>query len=244
MRRKLIWGAAVAALLLGLLPAMAGDKSEPSQQKFNLADLANGESRTFGEGDQAITATRYGDDIEVTYQGKKGENKKQTLHCTVGKDTCYAMTLTDEGKGHVVMLSQTATSGQKGQLKEVKKIVLTGGDTDGKSLMVFAGDGECCAGTGAMVVGDGSGMSWVTATSDSEPGVQVMELHEEGTTLLKCPKGDATLILHKGEENSGPYFCPKHNLQMEVVKAPVILKKIEVHKKTDTGTKSQDDGEF
>jgi hypothetical protein len=225
MRKSLIWGVAVAVVILGLSVAMAGDKSHPSTQKFNLADLANGESRTFGEGEQAITATRYGDDIEVTYQGKDGENKKQTLHCTVGKDNCYAMTLSGEGKGHVVVLSKTGTVVADGG-KELTKIVLADGSGESKSLMVFASDGDD-ADSKSVVVSGGPGMSWV------------VEIHEEGTTLLQCPKGDATLTLKKGEENSGPYLCPKHNLKMEAVKTPVVIKKVEVQKKGDAGSDSR-----
>jgi hypothetical protein len=48
--------------------------------------------------------------------------------------------------------------------------------------------------------------------------------------MLRCPEGDATLTLKKGEENSGPYFCPKHNLKMEPVKGNVIIKKVTVDK--------------
>jgi hypothetical protein len=97
--------------------------------------------------------------------------------------------------------------------------------------MVFASDdGE---GEPVVIHGDAPGMTWVTEDGTGAAagaGVHVVRIGHDGGTILQCPEGDATLTLKKGEENSGPYFCPKHNLKMEPSKEKVFIKKIEVDK--------------
>jgi hypothetical protein len=249
MRGKLLWGVGIAVIGVSLLLAGSGDKAAGKPQKFNLADLANGESRTFGEGDHAMTATRRGDDIEIAYRTDDGgKAKKQTIHCTIGKDSCYAYTIDSDGKSQVVVLDKSG-SGKDGDSKELTKVVLAADGADRKDIMVLADEGDDDAHF-VMSTSD-SGITWVTAdgteakagapgatatattvvTSDSKTGgsgVHVIKLGDDDQTLLRCPEGDATLTLKKGEENSGPYFCPKHNLKMEAVKGHVFLKKIEV----------------
>jgi hypothetical protein len=79
-------------------------------------------------------------------------------------------------------------------------------------------------------------MSWVSSgDGESLPGVKVIRIHDEAAVMLECPEGDATLTLKKGDENSGPYFCPKHNVKMEKATAPVIMKKIVVDTKSKDG---------
>jgi len=197
MRRKLIWSLGIAAVCLSL--AVAGPragKSSDHVEKFNLADLADGETRTFGDGESAVTATRKGDEVVVNYGG--GDGEKKTLRCTLGKETCYAMTL----------------------------------DGEGKKVMVFSSDDDSEA---SQIVVDGSDphMTWLTKDgTKGAAGVKVIRLHDDGGTVLSCPEGDATLVLKKGEEKTGPYFCPKHNLRMEKSKNPIVIKKIEVEKKS------------
>jgi hypothetical protein len=68
-------------------------------------------------------------------------------------------------------------------------------------------------------------------------GVKVIKVSHADAVLLECPQGDATLTLKKGEENGGPYFCPKHNVKMEVSKSPAVTKRIVVDSssKDDSG---------
>ena len=142
MKWSLITAFFIAAISLALLAAAPGaGKASDSPQKFNLADLADGESRTFGEGDHAITATRHGDDVTITY---KGEDKAgvHTLHCAVGRDNCYATTFSGDGKATMVMLSKTAAPGKEGQERVVTKVVLADSSADPKSLKVFASGDE------------------------------------------------------------------------------------------------------
>jgi len=229
MKKELLLGALIMAAGIALLQAGAGEKSNNAPQKFNLADLANGESRTFGEGDHTLTVTRRGDDVEIHYNTGETPGKTHTLHCTVGKDRCFAYTVSDEGKGNVVVLSKSGAHDSEGSGEEVTKVVLADGDADQKQVMVLAGDGDDPDHVVMRRVGPGT--TWTTDDgTDGKAGVHVIQLGDEGGTMLRCPEGDATLTLKKGEESSGPYFCPKHNLKMEPVKGHVIIKKLEVDK--------------
>ncbi|HEV8336629.1 MAG TPA: hypothetical protein VGR67_09450 [Candidatus Polarisedimenticolia bacterium] len=191
--------AGIAAACLTVLGTASPAKQAAPMEKFDLASLANGETRTFGEGDHAITATRQGAEVVVTYGDDGG---RKTLHCQVGKDSCYAMTLSDEGKAHVVVLDK-----KSGPDKDLTRIVLADGDAD-ENVVTVSGDG------------------------DEEPGIHVIRIHDDEGKILRCPEGDATLTLKDGEEDKGQYLCPRHSLRMELSKEPILIKKIRVDKKS------------
>jgi hypothetical protein len=201
MNSKAFLCAGIAAACLTVLGTASPAKQATPKEKFDLASLANGETRTFGEGDHAITATRQGDEVVVTYGDDGG---RKTLRCQVGKDSCYAMTLSDDGMAHVVMLDK-----KSGSDKERTRIVLADGDADG-NVVTVSGDGD----------------------GDGEPAIHVIRIHDDEGRILRCPEGDATLTLKDGEEDKGQYLCPRHNLRMELSKEPVIVKKVRVEKKS------------
>ncbi len=242
MKWNLVTAFFIAAVSIALLAAVPGaGKASDAPQKFNLADLADGETRTFGEGDHAITATRNGDDVTITY---KGDSKAgtHTLHCTAGKDSCFATILGTDGKTPMVMLSKSGPAGGNSHPKVATKVVLLGDDADPKKLGDLDSDDE--SGDPMVVSSDDSGMVWVTSDEDTSTpgthsGVRVIKIVTDAGTVLRCPEGDATLTLKKGEENTGPYFCPRHNLKMEPSKDPVVIsQKIKLEK--HSGTQDQE----
>jgi len=219
-----------AALSLSVLVAAPAPEKQ-KLQKVDLSEMRDGETRTLGKGDSVVTATRKGDVVTITYGEHDGG--KKSIQCTVGKDSCYAMTLDASGKGQMVVVDKSDKDGT-----QADRVMIQDGE-DGKGIMVVSGDGD---GTAHQVIVDAGhpGMTWVTSDDvDSIPGVKVVRIQGEGATLLECPEGDATLTLKKGEENSGPYFCPKHNVKMEKASQKVIMKKVVV----DSSTKSKDDKE-
>jgi len=223
-------GLTLGAAALSLSVLVAGttvEKPGHKAQKVNLSELKDGETRSLGTGDSAMSATRKGDVITITYGEHDGEKRK--IKCTLGKDSCYAMTMGADG-AHVVVVNKSGKDGN-----EPDKIVIQDGDESGKGMFVFTDDE---GGADHQVIVDAlhPGMSWVSSgDGESIPGVKVIRIHDEAAVMLECPEGDATLTLKKGEENSGPYFCPKHNVKMEKASSPVIMKKVVVD------TKSKDD---
>ena len=228
-------GLTLGAAALSLSVLVAGtttEKPAPKVQKVDLSEMKDGETRNLGKGDSAISATRKGDVVTITYGEHDGE--KKTIKCTLGKDSCYAMTVDGAEKARVVVVNK---SGKEG--KDADRIVIQDGDEAGKGMFVFS-DGE--GGPNHQVIVDAvhPGMSWVSSgDGESLPGVKVIRIHDEAAVMLECPEGDATLTLKKGDENSGPYFCPKHNVKMEKATAPVIMKRVVV----DTKSKEDKDDE-
>jgi len=228
-------GLTLGAAALSLSVLVAGtttDKSTQKIQKVDLSEMKDGETRNLGKGDSSVSATRKGDVVTITYGERDGE--KKTIKCTLGKDSCYAMTLDGAGKAQVVVLNKSGKSGN-----EADRIVIQDGDESGKGMFVFS-DGESGADHQVIVDALHPGMSWVSsADGDSLPGIKVIRIHDQAAQMLECPEGDATLTLKKGEENSGPYFCPKHNMKMEKATGPVIMKQVVV----DTKSKNDKDDE-
>lgn len=228
MKKTLGLTLGAAALSLSVLVAGTNaDKSVPKVKKVDLSELKDGETRNLSKGDSTLSATRKGDVITITYGENDGE--KKTVKCTVGKDSCYAMTVDGTGQRQVVVLNKPGKEG-----KDADRIVIQDGDEAGNGMFVFSGD----EGGSHQVIVDAvhPGMSWVSSgDGESLPGVKVIRIHDEAAVMLECPEGDATLTLKKGDENSGPYFCPKHNVKMEKATAPVIMKKIVVDTKSKDG---------
>jgi hypothetical protein len=256
MKWSLICTLFIAAIGIALVAAAPGaGRAADAPEKFNLADLADGESRTFGEGDHAVTATRKGGEITITLRSDSPKGGKETFTCAVGKDHCYVMTRGEDGKGQVVVLSKS-DAGKDGKKTVTTRVVASGDSAGEKNIMVFTPDDgdenviikelepgmkwvtsqvDVDDDSGEVIIhSDGEGMAVVTTDiSETEPGVKVIRIVAEGGTVLRCPEGDATLTLKKGEEKTGPYFCPRHNLKMEPAKEPVIIKeKVKVEKKS------------
>jgi len=216
MKRNWIWGLAIAAICLSpLLAAPCSAHASDMPQTINLADLADGETRTFGEGDHAVTITRKGDELILTVRSEKGE---KTLHFTVGKDSESVMTLDGEGESRLVVMTRSGHSGD-----DEDTFFITAGADDSGHVTIHG------AGPDAVITTD--------AVAGSGKGMKVIRIGAEGGAVLRCPEGDATLVLKKGEEKTGPYFCPRHNLQMEPSKDPVVIKELKIDRKS----KSKDD---
>jgi hypothetical protein len=220
----------IAAMSLSVLVAGTGaDRHRQFDQKVekvDISDLRDGETRTLGKGDKAVTATRKGDQVTLEYGGRDGERK--TLQCVVGKDSCYVMTVIGDGKAQVVVVDKSAESGQ-----QFERVMVHEGKGNETKVMVLAAHGAGDEDGDVIVDALPGDMSWVAADGKGATGVKVIRIRGEAATILECPEGDATLTLKKGEEKSGPYFCPKHNVKMEAAKLPAILKKVEVKSDSD-----------
>ena len=58
---------------------------------------------------------------------------------------------------------------------------------------------------------------WVS--EDGSDAIAEMEFF--GGNRLRCPEGDTTMRLDD-EEDAGPYYCPRHNLELEKVERPHV----------------------
>ena len=209
MSQLMGWGMAIGgaflSLVLGIMTPAIAEEIEEGLTQFDLSELAEGETRTFGESDHAMTATREGDVVIVTLPGKGGEPR--IMKCTVGKGSCYAYT-TGDGSGTKMVFLQ---KGDGGEVSKNVEVIVTGDHEAGDFSWVSAGGtGDNC------ILGE---------------GVQVVRLGE-GKLVLRCPEGDTTMRLDK-DEAVGTYYCPQHNLALEEAKIERGFRKLLIKKMAD-----------
>jgi len=249
MTRRYGWMLAIVVLGAAIALAAAADKIQTHHPKGeDLAQMKDGETRTFGEGKAQVTATRRGDDIEITLPGDDGK-KTRTLTCKAGDQHCFVMAHDDLGHG-TVMVMRTAGEGAEGS--EAFSWTSAGGE--GKTMVFHPEGGEQEIQIIAEADGEPGEVKVITVNGvDGEPGemkVITMDaadaegfkmLHESAGgphvirievkgSMLRCPEGDATMHVDDGDE--AVYLCPKHNVALEKSDATKMFeRRIEVHQK-------------
>jgi hypothetical protein len=253
MLALVVLGAAVAL-------AAAADKIQTRHPKGeDLAQMKDGETRTFGEGKAQVTASRRGDNIEVTLPSEDGKAPR-TLTCKAGEH-CYVMAHDDLGHGTVMVMRTAGAEDAPQEMTWVSNSDDGGTWTDESgNTMVFhsAGgeheiqvvaeaDGE--PGTVKVIrvdAGDGEPVRvFTSAGGDAEAFTMLSEADaphvikiEVKGTMLHCPEGDATLHVEDGDE--AVYLCPKHNVAMEGGPMKTFERRIEVHQKSPQKSPGQE----
>jgi hypothetical protein len=224
MMRKTAWfcGALAVIALLVASPVLSHDGGKHGRhmmmdgEKINLSDLADGETRTFGEGEHLITATRHGDLISIAV------GDQEVVHdfsCNAGQDNCFVI---QSGDSDAMKLFVTKSGDDHHATADIMVMALGDGDLHGDHEFFFSDeDGEKMevtigAGGGHWVSEDGGDMR-VLVTSGAE-GVHPdhFRVHLSGTTL-RCPEGDTTMHFKADDSDEGPYYCPKHDVRLEKV---------------------------
>jgi hypothetical protein len=226
-----ILGAAAALLLLGAtaVPSAAdcdrclhahgehGNHFVPDGEKIDLSELGDGETRFFDAGDRQIIATRYGDIVEMTIEDP--EDGDRTVECDVSQDRCFVI-LDEAGDGaRIVILKTRSSSAEEDAVMFQVQLDALGGNH-------FIHDDQALVEIRRVAVG--AEHAWVSAEGED---FAFGELHleaEHGATV-RCPEGDTTMQL-RPEEDDGPYYCPKHNLELEKADRRVMVKEIRVQK--------------
>jgi len=214
---------------------------------FNLADLADGETRMFGEGERQVTVTRSGD-VATISRPATGDDSKLDIECRLDTDVCQVTTFDDDSRRVMIMVEKT------------RECVDGEGDCDGgisafasgeahvEMLMhqaVICGDDEeeCATTIKHLELGDGTGQATIiiersggedTALEDvfvmSESGAGAVFVMKDDKVTLRCPEGDATLRVEP-EEKQDVFLCPKHSVPLEAVTAEKRVHKIHVRTK-------------
>lgn len=203
LRRAMGW--ALAALVLPALPAVAGGTGHgrtlvmDDAEAFDLSDLADGETRYFGSGDGEFEASRDGDRVVVRFTG---EEHAREITCTMGEERCVVLTGQD-GAGTLILRSDGD--------EDARTISVVRADAGGSA--VFVGTGEGTTRTMTVHIDGEDPLRWVDGDGE---GTTIVEIGPSDTVVLRCPEGDTTMTLEKGEQG-GPYHCPRHQLELERV---------------------------
>lgn len=236
---KRILALAAFLILLVSLPLAAGGSwvSSDDGESFDLKDLADGETRTFGSGDDEIRATRSGDTIRIEVPGDD-DAKMIELQCGDDDDECRVHVHGHDG-ANVVMIRRDGHGDHK--TVEVRRIVTGEGDHEVlvdvdeivRSVTAAVGDIH------VMAVGEGGGENvWITDEGENivieelaGPHGNLMFIGEPGE-MVRCPEGDTTMRLDEADKDQS-FYCPKHKVLMEKVDRPQVHR-IEVKKKIVT----------
>ena len=237
MNRRL-WSLTLAlglVLVAGFAMAQAGHGLHGVDgEEFDLAELQDGETRSFGTGENQITATRDGDVVTLS-RPASDEHSELQITCQVGADTCKVIT-SDESDRAMIMIekrrecesgaadceaiaddmvfAESAGDHHGGQVV-LKKIIEC---TDEDNCEELEWHGAHGAGHEVRVIAGDEGenvfvhalpgrLHWVEETSDK--------------TLLSCPEGDTTMRVDKDETEMG-YLCPKHSVPLKEAEAPRV----------------------
>jgi hypothetical protein len=205
--------------------------SEDDAETIDLSELADGETRTFGEGESQISVTRDGDEVTITHPGEEGG---RSISCDLSTDSCSIMHIDGDPSKNVIMIKKTGhcegsdedcidimTQMQTsvGGPHEVMVMTLDcddEGEDCGKEIrtkVIGAYGGEGSATAQVMV---GHLEDAIVVEGDGEG--RIMMITAGDMVTLRCPEGDTTMTVDKDEADR-VYYCPKHSVELE--KAPV-----------------------
>lgn len=217
-------GIIAAALSLAVLPALAGGGvwvsndgtrhevhgrtllvGESGDGKvFDVAELADGETRVFGTGVKQIVASRRGDLVTLTRESEAGRHPGLDLECRVDADTCQVITFEDDPDRVLVMAEKVRRCdngvgdcdedpvrfGERGTAVFVEKRVDCG-DTESCGDIVHLTDDSGADATAFLRHFDGHGMAFIRIDGDlhtmfGEEGVETHDLSEllDGETRI------------------------------------------------------------
>lgn len=244
MMRKTAWilGALLVAVFLAVSPAASHGGGNHARhmiidgEKIDLSDLADGETRTFGQGEHQITAVREGDLITIAV----GDTEMVSdFTCHAAKDNCFVIL---SGDDDAVKLMVTRGGEGTGHM-EKQVMVMAFGDREHDADHEFVFSDEDGEQVNVMVSTHGEGHHWVsrddgdvrvfvTRDGEGDSKVRRIVLHAD-TTTLRCPEGDTTMRLQEGDEDEGPFYCPKHDIKLEKVDPRKHIRQIHVHADED-----------
>jgi len=230
MNRQTGWVLAAFAAMLSLVaaPAVAGCGDNPGcahkafftdGEKYDLSDMYDGETRYFGSGDSEVEATRTGDQVVLSFSDDDSELTEIT--CELSSESCFVVSSEGDDAAKIMVMKSAEAHGEM---------------THDVMVMEFAGDVEQLhSGDHAITIDVEAGedgnvffskhgnekLQWISEGDEGAAKVIRIALEPSGTTV-RCPEGDATLRLDEGESTGG-YFCPKHNVELEVVESPKRL---------------------
>ena len=242
MNRKTGWilGALMVAVLFAVSPVSSQSgrlhgRHMMGGERIDLSELADGEMRTFGEGEHQITVVREGDLITIAV----GDTEMVSdFTCNALEDHCFVIL---SGDDHGVKLVVSKGSDGNGHVrKQIMVMAVEDGGVHGGRDFVFSDeDGELAEfvvsahGDGPHWVSEGDDDAMVFVTMSGEGGLHTRHLLHADATTLRCPEGDTTMRLQEGDEDDGPFYCPKHDIKLEKMDLTGHLRQIHLRVEDD-----------
>ena len=83
--------------------------SDDDAERFDLSDLKDGETRTFGAGPRAVTVSRTGDEATITRGGSGDDVSAIDITCRLNDDTCTVLTFPNDPEKVMVAIEKERT---------------------------------------------------------------------------------------------------------------------------------------
>jgi len=218
-------------------------------EEFDLSDLADGETRVFGEGDKQVTVSRQGDEVTISHPPKR-DGSPMSLVCDLDRDECKILTFEEGPARTAIVIRKHVDCG--GDDEDCAHVELTNLAIGGESsrIMIHKSidcDGEDCAEAEQMIRLGGK-QSFATvhvvtdgSTVDDEQDILVLSgaddahgfvvIGADDAVMLRCPEGDTTMRVALDEANE-TYLCPRHSVPLEKVDTAGKPHRIKVIRKT------------
>lgn len=196
---------------------------------FNLAELADGETRTFGPAEKQFTVSRKGNIVTMTHAGSEDSAKLETI-CNLDKDSCKIITFDGEsGKTAIVVeKSGGCCEGDRDCIDLATTLDLDQADGHVTVMKKFISGVEhgCQKMKDVLISGDDETRAFAFVTHDGtalEHMENLMVIGQDGHTIvipagdeimLRCPEGDTTMTVSKDEADE-VFLCPRHSVPME-----------------------------
>lgn len=199
---------------------------------FDLSQLAEGETRVFGSGDRAVTATRRGDVATIT-RAANGDTEAVDLSCDLGRDKCRIVTSeTEPDRVMIIVQKERSCVNGEGDCAEVSLDAIDALPGDGQQIMfrkvLRCEDPDHCEESEDI----SQGMLRIQGVEGELPdsfmftsplggavhsgAAEIILMPRGDSVLMRCPEGDATLRVKKDEAQE-VYLCPKHSQPMQKV---------------------------
>lgn len=241
----LVFGAAVAAGQGGTWVSADGDRheirgeahalfiGEDDAESFDVADLADGETRILGSGEKQITATRSGDEVTLS-RTRSTEADEVAISCTISEDSCKVLTFpSDPGKVLVVVektrVCENGVGDCDAQVELIEALPEGAKRIFVRRMVDCDEEGECSEtedvsehpGSHAVIRVETLGAPGenVFVVGEGGPG-HALVLHGDGITL-RCPEGDTRMHVDEDEADE-VFLCPKHSVPLEKVESPTV----------------------
>jgi len=241
MRRERNWIMAVVAIALAVgAVTLAKDVNVmfvgEEGQVVDLADLRDGETRLFGEGDRQMTAERDGDEVRITREAR-GEARELSINCDIARDTCQVIT-SEDGQEVAIRIEKSrecdngvgdcdfhdvdilALGEGSGAHNVFVKRICEGDDCDAAKNIEILTDVHARADGDLLWVEEDGGVGHrivvkkVCAGDDCDGHGLLMLGEGGGKVRLGCPEGDASVWVDSAEAEE-TFLCPKHSVPME-----------------------------
>ena len=200
-------------------------------ESFDLAELRDGETRTFGEGQKQVTVARVGDVVTIV-RDESEEKSKLEIQCDTGRDTCKVITFSDDPEKVMIMIQKTRECvngvGDCDDVDIAFDSIGEGGHAIIRTVKCNdAGDCEhfenVVGGSEVIAIGDYGG----------QPHHKMVIVHSDemnsDSVLLRCPEGDSKIHVDK-DEAADTFLCPKHSVPM-VQEENQFIRKIKVEQR-------------